>query len=190
MNDAPHEHPQEQQSQSTTSPFVEELTKLGRNFSQLIKDVLESPQLQEARKEVTVGAQSVIEEINEAMVKARESQVTKSVTQKAAQTAEDIKSSPVTENIKIGLLNALKSVNQELGDIVQRMEQQASQPQPSAASSAPEPQAAEAKVSEPGMPEAATSQPQTPAPEVSEPETPAAAAPEAPEPPQPPADPT
>ena len=130
------EQPQEQQPQSTTSPFVEELTKLGRNFSQLIQDTLASPQLQEVRKEVTTGAQTVIEELNEAIVKARESQVTKSVAQKAAQTAEEIKSSPVTENIKIGVLNALKSVNQELSDIVQRMEKQAQPPQPEAPTAA------------------------------------------------------
>jgi predicted metal-dependent RNase len=119
----------EQQTQSqehdqpTPSPFVEELSKLGRNFSQLIKEALESPQLQEVRKEVSTSAQTVIEEINEAMVKARESEVTKTVAQKAAQTAEELKTSPVTQNIKVGLLNALRSVNEELSDIVQKMEQ-------------------------------------------------------------------
>jgi predicted metal-dependent RNase len=116
------EQPQEQ-SRPAPSPFVEELTKLGRNFSQLIKETLESPQLQEMRKEVSTGAQTVIEEINEAMIKAREADVTKTVTQKAAQTAEELKTSPVTQNIKTGLLNALRSVNEELGDIVQKMEQ-------------------------------------------------------------------
>jgi len=127
----------EQQTQSqehdqpTPSPFVEELSKLGRNFSQLIKEALESPQLQEVRKEVSTGAQTVIEEINEAMVKARESDVTKNVAQKASQTAEELKTSPVTQNIKTGLLNALRSVNEELGDIVQKMEQNF-QNQPSA----------------------------------------------------------
>ncbi len=122
MDTEQQEHPQEQQ-QANTSPFVEELTKLGRNFSQLIKDALESPQLQEVRKDVTTGAQTVIEEINEAMVKARESHVTQNVAQKAAQTAEELKTSPVTQNIKTGVLNALRSVNEELGDIVQKMEQ-------------------------------------------------------------------
>ena len=122
MNDTQQEQPQEQ-PQSAPNSFVEELTKLGRNFSQLIKDALESPQLQEVRKEVSTGAQTVIEEINEAMIKARESQVTKSVAQKAAQTAEEVKTSPVTQNIKTGVLNALKSVNQELSDIVQKMDQ-------------------------------------------------------------------
>ncbi len=114
---------QQEQPKNTSSPFVEELSKLGRNFSQLIKDALESPQLQEVRKEVATGAQTVIEEINEAMVKARESQVTKNVAQKAAQTAEELKTAPVTQNIKTGLLNALRSVNEELTDIVQKMEQ-------------------------------------------------------------------
>lgn len=131
------QQPQEQ-PQPTSSPFVEELTKLGRNFSQLVKDALESPQLQEARKEVSAGAQTVIEEINEAMVKARSSQVTKNVTQKAAQTAEEVKASPVTRNIKTGVLNALKSVNQELSDVVQKMEQAQQSATPTPEASTPE----------------------------------------------------
>ena len=122
MNNEHQEQPQEQ-SQAAPSPFVQELTKLGRNFSQLIKDALESPQLQEMRKEVSTGAQTVIEEINEAVVKARESHVTQNVAQKAARTAEELKTAPVTRNIKTGLFNALRSVNEELSDIVQKMEQ-------------------------------------------------------------------
>jgi len=143
MNDTQQEQPQEQ-PQSAPNSFVEELSKLGRNFSQLIKDALESPQLQEVRKEVATGAQTVIEEINEAMVKARESQVTKNVAQKAAQTAEEVKTSPVTQNIKTGVLNALKSVNQELSDIVQKMDQtqQPTAPEPEAPAAAPGPEPA------------------------------------------------
>ncbi len=139
MTEEQQSQPQEQ-SQPASSPFVEELTKLGRNFSQLIKEALESPQLQEVRKEVSTGAQTVIEEINEAMVKAREADVTKTVAQKAVQTAEELKTSPVTQNIKTSLLNALRSVNEELGDIVQKMEQNLQQParEESSAESAPE----------------------------------------------------
>ena len=147
MNDEQQEQSQKQ-SQPAASPFVQELTQLGRNFSQLIRDALESPQLQEVRKEVATGAQTVIEEINDAVGKARESQVTQNVAQKAAKTAEDLKSSPVTENIKTGLLNALRSVNDELSDIVQKMDQaqqksgpSAAAPEASAPPPAPEPQA-------------------------------------------------
>jgi len=146
MTDEQQEQFQEE-PKPTTSPLVEELTKLGRNFSQLIKEALESPQLQEVRKEVTTGAQTVIEEINDAMVKARESDVTKNVAQKAAKTAEDLKTSPVTQNIKVGLLNALRSVNEELGEIVQKMEQNyqssAQADEAKAAPAAPEAPAAE-----------------------------------------------
>ncbi len=141
MDKEQQEQPQEQ-SQPGANPFVEELAKLGRNFSQLIKEALESPQLQEVQKEVVTGAQTVIEEINEAMVKARESDVTKTVAQKAAQTAEELKTSPVTQNIKTGVLNALRSVNEELGDIVQKMErnmqQSAAKDEAPAAEPAPE----------------------------------------------------
>ncbi len=117
------EAPRAEGPQSSKSSLAEELTRLGQNFSQLIRETLQSPQLQEIRKEVATGAQTVIEEVNEIIVKARESQVTQEVTQKAAATVEEIKTAPVTENIKVGVLNALKSVNEELSELIEKMDQ-------------------------------------------------------------------
>ncbi len=117
------EPPRAQGPQSTKGSFAEELTRLGRNFSELIKEALQSPQLQEIRKEVATSAQTVIEEVNEVVVKARDSQVTQEVAQKAAATVEEIKTAPVTENLKTGLLNTLRSVNEELSEIIAKMEQ-------------------------------------------------------------------
>ncbi|RUA17924.1 MAG: hypothetical protein DSY55_01180 [Clostridia bacterium] len=112
----------EQKNQSP-NPYVQELNDLGKKFGQLIKATLESPQLQEVRKEVADGFQSAIEDINEVMVKARESDVTKDVVQKAARTVEDMKAAPATESIKGGLMNALHTVNKELEELLQRMNQ-------------------------------------------------------------------
>ena len=156
MTDTPQTEPQQPQdtqtaTESTVSPqastaeqppsasLVDELNRLGQNFAQLIKEALESPQLQEVRKEITTGAQTVIEEINERIVQARESQVTQEVAQKAAKTVEEIKSSPVTENVKLGLLNTLRTVNQELNELIQKLDQTA-QPQEPSSSQAPSPQ--------------------------------------------------
>ncbi len=102
--------------------LAEELSRLGKNVSELIKEMLEAPQLQEVRKEVTTGAQNVIEEMNEAILKAREAPITQEVTQKAVNAVEEIKAAPVTENLRAGLLNALRSVNEELNEIIARME--------------------------------------------------------------------
>ncbi|HID33797.1 MAG TPA: hypothetical protein EYP25_04390 [Anaerolineae bacterium] len=117
--------PRAQGPQLSQNAFAEELTRLGRNFSELIREALQSPQLQEARRELATGAQAVIEEVNEVIVKARESQVTQEVAQRAAATVEEIKTAPVTETIKSGLLNALRSVNEELNEIIARMEENA-----------------------------------------------------------------
>ena len=115
---------------NAASPFVDELTKLGKHFSQLVKDALESPGLQDMRKEVASGAQGVIDEINQAMNKARSSKVTQDVAQKATRTAESVKGASVSENLKSGLLNVMKSVNKELSNLVQRMEEGATPPEP------------------------------------------------------------
>ncbi len=117
------EAPRAEGPQSSKSSLAEELTRLGQNFSQLIRETLQSPQLQEIRKEVATGAQTVIEEVNEIIVKARESQVTQEVTQKAAATVEEIKTTSMTENIKVGVLHALKSVNEELSELIEKLDQ-------------------------------------------------------------------
>ena len=113
----------DEQKEQSQNPYVQELNELGKKFGQLIKATLESPQLHEVRKEVTSGFQSAIEDINDIMVKARESEVTKDVVQKATKTVEEIKSAPATENIKGGLMSALHSVNKELEELLHRMSQ-------------------------------------------------------------------
>jgi hypothetical protein len=111
------------ENSAANNPFVDELTQLGKHFSQLVKDALESPQMQNVRKEVASGAQTVIDEINEAMNKARSSPVTQEVAQKASRTAAGLKDASLSDNLKAGLLNVMKSVNQELSNLVERMEQ-------------------------------------------------------------------
>ncbi len=129
------ETPETQTSSAEKSPLAEELNRLGRNFSQLIREALESPQFQEIRREIATSAQTVIEEVNEVIVKARESQVTQEVVQRASSTVEELKTSPVAENIKVGLLNTLRSVNEELSELVEKMEKNV-QPKESVASEA------------------------------------------------------
>lgn len=119
----------QEQPQSSASTFSDELNRLGKNLNQLIKNALESPQLQDVRKEVTTGAQGVIAEINDAINKARESDVTKNFTQKATRTAQEIKTKPVKENVKSGLVNALKSINREITELVAHLEE-SQQPAP------------------------------------------------------------
>ncbi len=114
--------PEQEAPKASARSLAEELSRLGQNFSELIKEVLEAPQLQEVRKEVTSGAQNMIEEINEAIVKAREAPITQEVAQKAASAVEEIKTAPVTENLRVGLLKTLRSVNEELNEIIAKME--------------------------------------------------------------------
>ncbi len=136
MSDEVKEQPQATPPEQ--NPFVEELTRLGKNFGELIKEVLESPQLQEIRKEVATGAQTVIEEVNEVINKARESQVTQEVAKKATATVEELKAAPVTENLKTGLINTLRTINQELSEIIDRMEQASQQDAPTESAAASE----------------------------------------------------
>ena len=113
----------DEQKTSQKSQYVKELTDLSKKFGELVKATLESPQLQEIRKDVAEGFQSAVDDINQTMIKARESDVTKDVVQKATSTVEDMKTSPTINNLKESMIKALQSANKELDDLLQKMNQ-------------------------------------------------------------------
>ena len=113
----------DEQKSSPKSQYAKELTELSKKFGELVKATLESPQLQEIRKEVAEGFQSAVDDINRTIIKARKSDVTKDVVQKATSTVEDMKTSPAINTLKEGMIKTLQSANKELDDLLQKMNQ-------------------------------------------------------------------
>ncbi|RME83738.1 MAG: hypothetical protein D6775_07360 [Caldilineae bacterium] len=117
---------QQQSTQETTSSkaVLEELTVLGRKLGKAVQTVLESPQRYEIEEEVREGFQTIVKEVDEALAKARSTEVAKDVGEQAERVYETVKSSKVTHELREGLLKGLQTLNKELDELVSRLEAQ------------------------------------------------------------------
>ncbi|NOZ73624.1 MAG: hypothetical protein GXP38_17330 [Chloroflexi bacterium] len=111
------------ESQQPTKQVINELNKMGKKFGEALRTVLSSPQRQEIEEEVREGFQTVVSEINEALAKARTTDVAKDVSQQAEKVVETVKSSKVTADLRQGLLKGLKTLNAELDELLERLQE-------------------------------------------------------------------
>jgi len=125
------------------SPVVEELNELGKKLGDALRTLLDSPQRQEIEEDVREGLQTVVSEINEALTKARSTEVARDVEQQAGKVIDAVRASKVTEEARAGLFKGLQTLNTELDKLVERL-QTKTEPEPEPEPEpAPEPPAAE-----------------------------------------------
>ena len=127
-----------EQNNGDSADFVNELTQLGKNLGRALRTALDSPQRKEIEGEVRTGFQSVVVEINDALAKARGSDVTKDVEGQAGKVAQDlgqqaekmidaVRNSQVTADLREGFAVGLHSLNEELDGLIQKMQDQSGQ---------------------------------------------------------------
>ncbi|MCP4165150.1 MAG: hypothetical protein GY759_04555 [Chloroflexi bacterium] len=114
-------------NQPPKSPLVDELATLGKNLGSALRTLLESPQRYEVEEEVREGFQTVVTEVNDALGKARSSDVAKDVGVKAEKVVESVKTSQVTAELREGLVRGLHSLNIELGHLAEHLNNEAEQ---------------------------------------------------------------
>ncbi len=138
-----------EQPEPNDRPTVfDELALLGKNIGDAVRSVIDSPQAREIEDEVRAGFQTVITEVNDAIGKARTSDVAKDLGEKTSQAAGTVRASKVTDEVRTGLVKGLASLNKELEQLLQRLDTPpvadaptADPPAPSAP--APEPESVE-----------------------------------------------
>lgn len=108
--------------QKTQKPLVKELNAMGKKLGDALRTALDSPQRQEIEQEVREGFGTVVNEINEALAKARTSDVTRDLGQQAEKLVDTVKSKKVTGDVRQGLIKGLKTLNQELDSLVNRLQ--------------------------------------------------------------------
>ncbi|NOX61474.1 MAG: hypothetical protein GXP42_05950 [Chloroflexi bacterium] len=101
---------------------VAEFSALGKRLAALVRSTLESPQRYELEQELREGFQTAVSEVNEAINKARSSDVTKELTEQTGKVVETVRSSKVTQEIREGLLKGLRTLNRELDEVIARAE--------------------------------------------------------------------
>lgn len=132
---------EQQPEPNNNHTLFDELAVLGKNIGAAVRSVIESPQAREIEEEVRTGFQTVVHEVNEAIDKARTTDVARDLGEKTSQAAESVRSSKVTEEVRFGLVKGLKSLNRELEQMLQHLETPSAPDAPTAAapSAAPSP---------------------------------------------------
>lgn len=109
------------------NPVNEELSNLGRKLGDALRSVMSSPQRQEIEHDLREGFQTIVTEINEAMSKARSSEVAKEVGEQATKAIDSVRASRVGQELRDGLLKGIKALNVELDELIDKL-QPASEP--------------------------------------------------------------
>jgi hypothetical protein len=112
----------EQPEPNERNTVFDELALLGKNLGETVRSVIDSPQAREIEEEVRTGFQTVISEVNDAIGKARSSDVAKDLGDRTSQATESVRASKVTDEVRIGLVKGLHSLNKELEQLLQRLD--------------------------------------------------------------------
>jgi uncharacterized protein YukE len=97
--------------------LASEFTALGKKFADAVSTAWNSEERHNIQKELADGLNKLSAELNKASTNIRESDVGKKVENGVKQVGEDIKSGKVSEDVRQGLLKALRG----LGDAIDRM---------------------------------------------------------------------
>lgn len=138
----------EQPEPNDRNTVFDELTLLGKNIGDAVRSVIDSPQAREIEDEVRTGFQTVVAEVNDAIGKARSSDVAKDLGEKTSQAAESVRESKVTDEVRSGLIQGLRSFNTELEQMLNRLDTTPAADTTVDASPAPEPEVPEAETTE------------------------------------------
>jgi hypothetical protein len=142
----------EQPDPNDRNTVFDELALLGRNIGDTVRSVIDSPQAREIEEEVRTGFQTVISEVNDAIGKARSSDVAHDLGDRTSQATESVRASKVTDEVRTGLVKGLHSLNKELEQLLQRLDTPTATDAPAASPApetpAPEPATPESKTAE------------------------------------------
>lgn len=131
----------EQPEPNDRNTVFDELSLLGRNVGDAVRSVIDSPQAREIEEEVRTGFQTVVAEVNDAIGKARTSDVAADLGDRTSQAAESVRASKVTDEVRTGLVKGLHSLNKELEQLLQRLDTPTASDAPVADSPVPAPEA-------------------------------------------------
>lgn len=104
---------------------ADELNKLGRQLSEVIRSTWESEDRKRIQGEIIEGLRRFGDEVTDALTKVAESDTGKQVTAQTEKVVADVKESGVAEDIRKGLLQGLDALNRELTKVAEKLEKEA-----------------------------------------------------------------
>lgn len=126
---APETPPTPDAAQPTaTSSIINELSSLGRKMGTTVQSALSSPEFKDFEREVHDGFNTAVNEMNDAISKARSTDVAKDVSGQAGKVVDNMRSSKLTQDMRDGFLKGLKALNRELDNAIERFDTKAEAP--------------------------------------------------------------
>ena len=128
---APETPPTPDAAQPTaTSSIINELSNLGKKMGTTVQSALNSPEFKDFEREVRDGFNTAVNEMNDAISKARSTDVAKDVSGQAGKVVDNMRSSKLTQDMRDGFLKGLKALNRELDNAIERFDTKAEAPAP------------------------------------------------------------
>jgi len=103
-----------------TRDIATELQEFGRNLADATKAVLESPEAQEAKVQLQRGLESLGKTVNKLTDQARETKVGQKVESGVSDASAGLKERRVLETLSESVASALHTVNQSVGQAVEK----------------------------------------------------------------------
>jgi hypothetical protein len=114
----------------TKPNIVNEFQELGRQLAAMTKAVLESPEAQDAATQVRKGLEALEKTVGQLATQARETKVGQKVEAGVSEVTATVKDKHVFETLSDTFAGALRTVNQALGQAVEKAEQRAQDRRP------------------------------------------------------------
>jgi len=113
------------EGEGAKSNIINEFQELGRHLAAMTKAVLESPEAQDAATQVRKGLESLEKTVSQLATQARETKVGQKVEAGMSEVTATVKERHVFETLGDTVAGALRTVNQTLGQAVEKAEQHA-----------------------------------------------------------------
>jgi hypothetical protein len=103
--------------------LADEFAALGKKFAEAMETAWNSDERYRVEREVREGLRKFADEIDGAVKKVRESDVTSRVEESVQRVATDLKSGDASKNVRGGLVTALRSMSEALDKMAQGAEE-------------------------------------------------------------------
>lgn len=124
--ETPVEEPEAPAEGETPTPNVTtELQELGRQLTAATRAVFESPEAQELGGQMRKGLESLQKTVNQLVTHARETRVGQTVESGVSEASTSVKERRVLESLTESVATALQTVNQSLGQAVEKAQTRA-----------------------------------------------------------------
>lgn len=103
--------------------ITEELKELGRQLARAVNAVAQSEEVRQLGQELREGLQEATDELEDVLSKVRESEEVHKLRQHAGRVVESIKTGEAQQEIRQGLATALRTLNEQLHELLEEMQQ-------------------------------------------------------------------